>query len=267
MPRLSSSATASAKASFSGTEKTTKRSVTRIDGGEFRVGGEDADIVGRPDPVGRRQQVEIGEAQIERGEDRPEGQAEKADEPGQQEQIARAVLLPRIRDHVESVTARSPERAAPSTLPDGRAMVMLALLAASEDVGGLLTKCRAGILGRLLRRTRLPGSCVRSSDDRSRRQRPAATAAAGRAGRRDWTRSSARSCSASSSVGAIASRIAAEQGMPRSTPSTLAASGSVTKKLEELGRLFLVAPTCRRPRRTSRACDSGRRRCRVRCAG
>ena len=64
---------------------------------EERVG-----VVAEPGPARRGQQVVVGEGEIERGERRPERQAEEADQPGQQEEVAGGV----------------PAQAAPETLAE-----------------------------------------------------------------------------------------------------------------------------------------------------
>ena len=51
-------------------------------------------VVEEADPARRLEQVELGEGEPERGQRGPERQAEEADEPGEEEEIAGAVALP-----------------------------------------------------------------------------------------------------------------------------------------------------------------------------
>src|SRR5688572_5049959 len=51
-------------------------------------------VVSQSAPAGRREQVVIGERQIERGKSRSKRQPEEADQPRREEKIARAVAPP-----------------------------------------------------------------------------------------------------------------------------------------------------------------------------
>ena len=75
-------------------------------GGEFRIRRRDADVVRGADPARIAQEIEVREREVERHQGRPERQAEEADEPGQEKEIA--------------VEARAPESAACGFLRRGR---------------------------------------------------------------------------------------------------------------------------------------------------
>ena len=73
-------------------------------------------VVLQPGPARRRQQVVVGEGEIERGDRRPERQAEEADQPRRQEKIAGARCAARARatrsDRAGAAARRRPPSAA-----------------------------------------------------------------------------------------------------------------------------------------------------------
>ena len=76
-------------------------------------------VVLQPRPARRRQQVVVGEGEVERGERRAERQPEEADQPGRQEQVAGARCAAR-RAATRSERAGDAARRRPSNVQHGR---------------------------------------------------------------------------------------------------------------------------------------------------
>src|SRR5581483_7713400 len=101
---------------------------------EQRVSGQQHMIVGRPDPVGRRDDVVAGEGEIDAGQKRPRRKHQESEKPWADERIAHEVFL----FHVFPCLAGSQRR------PRFRAAILYAAVLARSRKNPSLVSCPAG---------------------------------------------------------------------------------------------------------------------------